>query len=179
MIDDAELFTRIKKNDAGALRTLFERYYQALCRFSASIVKNTETAEETVSDVFAELWLKRGTIELRSALRPYLYTAVKNRSLNSLRSSGAALVPFDCLEVDPVGSDSTADGPLLYKELELSIEALIDRMPERRRLIFCMTRIDGLSYQETADILSISIHTVQNQMVEAVKFLARSSARNS
>ena len=177
MIDDADLFRRIKQSDAGALRLLFERYYQPLCRFASSIVKNSETAEEAVSDVFAELWLKRTDIELRSKLKPYLYTAVKNRSLNTLRSSGFIAESFDDPDGDQAVSEFDADGPLRYKELELTIAALIERMPERRRRIFCMTRIDGLSYQETADILSISINTVQNQMVEAVKFLARSSGR--
>jgi RNA polymerase sigma-70 factor (ECF subfamily) len=177
MIDDADLFRQIKTSDAGALKLLFERYYPALCRFAASIVKNSETAEEVVSDMFAELWLKRAAIELRSSLKPYLYTAVKNRSLNALRSSGIDAESFDCPEGEEPVSGFVADGPLLYNELELTIGALIDKMPERRRRIFCMTRIDGLSYQETADILSISIHTVQNQMVEAMKFLARSSGR--
>jgi RNA polymerase sigma-70 factor, ECF subfamily len=172
---DEQLFLRIKDSDAGALKVLFERYYPALCWFSESIVKSAETAEETVSDVFAELWLKRATIELRSKIKPYLYTAVKNRSLNAVRSSGCIPEPLDTLDTDPAGCEFDADGPLLYNELKLTIEALIERMPERRRRIFRMTRIDGLSYQETAEILSLSVFTVQNQMVEAVKFLARNS----
>jgi RNA polymerase sigma-70 factor, ECF subfamily len=171
-VSDEELLRRIKRDDAGALKALFHRYYPALCRFSASIVKSDECAEEAVSDVFAALWLKRRSIGIRSSIKPYLYGAVRNQSLNVLRSSG--------LRTESIGDDDAeltspmfdADRALQYNELQSSIDDLLSRLPERRRLIFCMSRLDGLSYQEIADILSISIHTVQNQMVEAVKFLA-------
>jgi RNA polymerase sigma-70 factor, ECF subfamily len=172
---DEELFRRMKRDDARALKTLFERHYPALCGFAVSIVNNAETAEETVSDVFAELWLKRATIEIRTSVRQYLYGAVRNRSLNSLRSSGLRIDSFEGGDAEPADTEVAADQPLLFQELEQGIDALINRMPDRRRLIFRMSRIDGLSYQEIAGVLSLSIHTVQNQMVEAVKFLTRSS----
>jgi RNA polymerase sigma-70 factor, ECF subfamily len=174
---DDELFRRMKSGDAGALKTLFERHYPALCRFSESIVKNAESAEEAVSDVFAALWLRRSVIEIRSGVKPYLYAAVRNQSLNALRSSGIHMVSIDGDESVLPDSGFEADAPLAYEELEYTLEAIIDRMPARRRMIFRMSRIDGLSYQEIADILSLSIHTVQNQMVEAVKFLSRFSHR--
>lgn len=170
---DDELFRLIKDGDAEALKVLFKRYYAPLCRFSASIVKNDESAEEVVSDMFVDLWLKRAAIEIRAGVRQYLYGAVRNRSLNVLRSYGIPTKQFDHDEEDLTSPEFNADRPLLYKELERSIDAFINRMPERRRLIFRMHRIDGLTYQEIAEILSLSIHTVQNQMVEAVKFLYR------
>jgi RNA polymerase sigma-70 factor, ECF subfamily len=175
---DEELVRRISKGDADGLKLLFVRYYPALCGFSASIVKSTQTAEETVADVFAELWLKRTTTIIRSSPRQYLYTAVRNRSLNALRSvSGLHTHPIDTGEEEFTSPEFDADRELQFNELEETIDGLIDRMPERRRLIFRMSRIDGLSYQEIADILSISVYTVQNQIVGAVKFLCRFSNR--
>jgi RNA polymerase sigma-70 factor (ECF subfamily) len=64
-----------------------------------------------------------------------------------------------------------ADKLIAYEELKDDIDTLLRQLPEKRRIIFCMNRFDGLSYKEIAEILSISIHTVQNQMVAAVKFL--------
>jgi RNA polymerase sigma-70 factor (ECF subfamily) len=108
-------------------------------------------------------------------MKQYLYGAVRNRSFNVLRSSGIAIESLNDVGPELTDPEFDADRPLQYNELQHTIDALIDRMPERRRLIFRMSRIDGLSYQEIADILYLSIYTVQNQMVEAVKFLTLNS----
>lgn len=175
---DEELLRRIKtRDDRAALKTLFERYYEQLCLYSASITRSDENAEEAVADVFAVLWLRRAELEIRTGVRPYLFGAVRNQSLNALRSPG---VPAESIEEDagfPADPDYDADRLLSFHDLQSGINALLERMPPRRRLIFRMSRLDGLSYQEIADSLSISVSTVQNQMVEAVKFLSQYSSR--
>ena len=84
-IDDLVLLDRIKQNDSVALRIIFERYFEPLCFFSFQILKSSELCEESVSDVFTNIWLKRKSIDIKSNFRSYLYTAVKNQSINYLR----------------------------------------------------------------------------------------------
>ncbi len=84
---DEDLLSQIKHNDSGALKVLFEKYFAALCYFSNKFVRNTDLAEEAVSDIFLNIWLKKGKIEITTSLRAYLYTAVRNQSLNYLKQN--------------------------------------------------------------------------------------------
>ncbi len=171
---DEELFNRMRTGDPGALKLLFKKYYSTLCRFAFSFVKNVPSAEETVSDVFLHIWLKKEDIQIRTNLKTYLYAAVRNQSLNYLRyCKNRFYSEMETIDTQNVISDFHADGSILYQELKNDVESLIRQLPEKRQIIFRMNRIDGLSYQEIADILSISVHTVQNQMTAAVKFISQ------
>jgi RNA polymerase sigma-70 factor (ECF subfamily) len=171
-IDDLELLERIKQNDSQALKILFERYFEPLCFFSFQILKSNELCEESVSDVFTNIWLKRKTIDIKTNFRTYLYTAVKNQSINYLRKEKRYSQNIESTNLHLIVSDLNADQLILQQELENKIDSLLKELPERRELIFRMNRIDGLSYKEIAEILSISINTVQNQMVKAIKYIA-------
>jgi len=170
-ISDIELLDRIKKNDSEALRILFGRYFEALCYFSFQILKSKVLCEESVSDVFTNIWLKRKTINIKTNFRTYLFIAVKNQSINYLRQEKRHSQNTESGNLHLIISDQTADQSILHQNLETEIDSLIKELPERRGLIFRMNRIDGLSYAEIADILSISVNTVQNQMVKAIKYI--------
>lgn len=171
-ITDTELLDRIKQNDSAALKILFERYFEPLCFFSFQILKSSELSEESVSDVFTNIWLKRKSIDIKTNFRSYLYSAVKNQSINYLKQEKRYSQNLDSSNLYLIVSDQTADQSILQQNLENEIDLLLNELPERRGLIFRMNRIDGLSYKEIAEILSISVNTVQNQMVKAIKYIA-------
>lgn len=175
--EDFQLLDHIKKDDPLALKALFIKYYNPLCYFSFQIVKSTELSEETVSDVFAELWIKRNRINIQTSFKSYLYTAVKNRSINYYKQEKRLAEPLKPNQLHLITSQTETDQLVNQQDLEKQIEELLNQLPEKRGLIFRMNKIDGLSYQEIADILSISIHTVQNQMIKAVKFMAEQFPR--
>ncbi|RJQ62076.1 MAG: RNA polymerase sigma-70 factor [Stygiobacter sp.] len=175
--EDFQLLDHIKKDDPLALKALFIKYYNPLCYFSFQIVKSTELAEETVSDVFAELWIKRNRINIQTSFKSYLYTAVKNRSINYYKQEKRLAEPLKPNQLHLITSQTETDQLVNQQDLEKQIEELLNQLPEKRGLIFRMNKIDGLSYQEIADILSISIHTEQNQMIKAVKFMAEQLPR--
>jgi len=174
---DEGLFHRIKNDDPQALKILFERYFSALCHFACKFVRNTNLTEEIVSDVFLNIWLKKEKIEIKINLKTYLYTAVRNQSLNYLKKNKIHLEDIETVVKENKTSDMNADNSITYEELKYDIDALLQQLPEKRQNIFRMNRIDGLSYKEIAEILSISIYTVQNQMVAAVKFLTNQYPR--
>lgn len=176
-ISDEELFQHIKRDDPKALKILFERYFCSLCHFACTFVKNTNLAEEVVSDVFLNIWLKKGTLEIQINLKSYLYTAVRNQSINYLKRKRFHLEDIETVVKENKISDLHADQLITSEELKNDIYTLLRQLPEKRQIIFKMNRIDGLSYKEIAEILSISINTVQNQMVEAVKFLSKQYPR--
>jgi RNA polymerase sigma-70 factor, ECF subfamily len=176
-ISDEELLHRIKHDDTHALKILFERHFSLLCCFASRFVKNAHLAEEVVSDVFLNIWLKREKIEIKTNLKTYLFTAVRNQSLNYLKKNNKHFEDIDAVDKENKASDMNADKFIQYEELKEDIDSLLCQLPQKRQIIFRMNRLDGLSYKEIADILSISLNTVQNQMVEAVKFLSHRNPR--
>ncbi|WP_020530103.1 RNA polymerase sigma-70 factor [Flexithrix dorotheae] len=174
-LSDLNLIKAIKNENEQGLEQLFEKYYQPLCEFSEIIVTNSDLAEEIVSDLFLELWTKRKTIQIETGVKSYLFVAVKNKSINYLKQHRK--ISFIDLEggEHKIQVENEAESMLGCTELNLAINKLLNTMPAQRRLIFRMNRIEGFKYKEIAEILSISVHTVQNQMVKANKFLIEKS----
>lgn len=168
---DEILIQRIKVADQTALEVLFERYYYALCDFSFQYVRSFDLTEEIVSDVFLNIWKRRESLNITCSFKAYIFRAVRNQSINYLKKENRDFDSLDLLK-NEAAEEYQPDEELMFCELENRIEILLNTLPPRRKLIFKLSRIEGFTYQEIADILSISVHTVQNQMVQAVKTLA-------
>lgn len=169
---DAQLFDALRQGDAGALDQLFRRYYVGLCRTAVRLVKDTAAAEDIVQELFAGLWTRRANLPADTlAIEPYLRRAVRNRSLNYLRDRKR--IPVDDGELPDLASEdsSPAEAHESNEDLRSRIDAAIDRLPERCRLVFVMSKVEQMQQREIAEALDISIKTVENQMTRAYKFL--------
>lgn len=170
-ITDEELFLLVKKDNSNALKMLFKKYYENLCFFSYSFVKDRYASQEVVSDIFIILWEKRKRIIITGKIKSYLYAAVKNQSLNYIRKNRIHFESIDEVDRLLLTVQDNSDDIVNYEELQKIIDGVIDKLPEKRKLIFQMNKFDELSYEEIANILTISVSTVRNQMIKAVKFL--------
>lgn len=153
------------------LEALFQLHYTALCRYSLRYVKQPELAEEIVQDVFVSFWEKSSPLLDPAASKAYLYTAVRNRSLNYLNSQHARQ-QFRNEEVilGQMLTDNTRE-QLAFEELSILVEAGIKLLPPQCRTIFEMSRLGGFSYLEIAKELQLSPKTVENQMGHALRKL--------
>ncbi len=171
---DDKLFELIKDGNNRALKSLFERYFLRLCEFSMFYVSNTALAEEVVSDVFVNIWVNRKKIVIKTNLKAYLYTSVRNRSINYfIREQRKNETFFELPKESNIISENSPHVELSLMELENAIESLIQQLPPKRQLIFRLNRIYGLKYKEIAELLSISVNTVQNHMVKAIEFMMK------
>lgn len=168
---DRELFELIKDDEISALKILFKKYYNGLCHFAFTITKNRESSEEVVSDIFMNIWSKRKELNIEISLKSYLFRAVKNQSLNYLKKRYLLTESIDSEEAVEIKNDFNPEDYVFYEELKEQVLSLIDKLPPKRKLIFQMNRFDGLTFEEIAEVLSISIHTVRNQIVKALSFL--------
>ncbi len=168
---DIALFEKIKKGDIASFEVIFEKYYIELCRYCNGFIKDPETAKEIVSDVFANIWLKKLEIDLHSNLRSYLFRSVKNLSLTKLRYNKIEVESLDADMINTARTESSADRVVHTRDFTERLEEIIDNMPEKRQLVFRLSRLEGLSYNEIAIVMSISPRTVQNHMVEAIKHM--------
>ena len=162
---EAELFEKIKNGDAQSYELIFRRYYNDLCNYACSLFKDMDRAEEVVQDVFVKFWEKRGSITIHSSLKAYLFRAVYNTGLNELEK----MKKTESLSEENVqiaGDVHTSTGEL--KELEKRIEASLMELPEKCRMVFKLSRYRNLKYKEIAEVLNISVKTVENQMGKAL-----------
>ena len=162
---------KLSLSDENALTELYQYYYKKLVQFSKSIVRTNELAEEVVEDVFIKLWCNRVSIHEIKNLNVYLYIAVKNTSLNTLSQKARQLIsaPFDFLNIEFENELGKPDDLLITAEMMQRMQHAIDALPPRCKMIFKLIREDGLKYKEVAEILNISVNTIDAQMAIAVK----------
>ena len=115
-ITDEELLRRIKHDDSKALKILFERYYPSLCRFAFRFVKTTHLAEEAVSDVFLTIWIKKENIEIRTNLKTYLFTAVRNQSMNYVKHHTFSFEELEIVDAQDAISEFHPHAQMIYED---------------------------------------------------------------
>ncbi|RZL19934.1 MAG: RNA polymerase sigma-70 factor, partial [Pedobacter sp.] len=169
--EDFELLKQLNNDDEKAFDQLFLRYYPGLLRFCKSLLHASDgNAEDLVQDVFFKLWQSRKMLNVHTAPNSFLYASVKNKVNDHFRKKKVqAFIPIDLIEDRATDAHHAPDELLMYKELHLDINQMISLLPDRTELVFRMNRHDHLSYEEIANMLSISINSVKTHMYRAIK----------
>ncbi|GAA0878371.1 RNA polymerase sigma-70 factor [Algoriphagus jejuensis] len=168
---DPEVFSAIQSGQIPAFEMLFKTFYQPLCRYATSFLKDPDGAEEIVQAAFIGFWEKRETISIDTSVKSYLYRAVRNSCLNELKHEQVKQKYIAGEVAMGEKTSDSADHLAIHVELEDKIKAAIQTLPEQCRLIFTMSRFEELKYQEIADQLNLSVKTVENQMGKALKIM--------
>lgn len=163
----------VAEGNEQAFEKIYNYYHKRLVLFAQNYTRSRELAEEIVEDVFVKLWYKREGVSQIINLNVYLYTAIKHQSLNAISKEARRVVTQSLEEsVHETYCESPCPHDLLVtSELMQSVQAAIDSLPPRCKLIFQLVREDGLRYKEVAEILKISVSTIDTQMAIAVKRL--------
>src|SRR5215831_17814047 len=169
-----ELQFRIARDDENAFTQLYLRFGKKLILFGVSLVRSKEISEELVEDVFVKLWANRARITEIENIAVYLYVAVKNKALNKLSQKANELItaPFDYLDTSLDEFVANPYDLMITSEMMERMHEVIEALPPRCKMIFKLIREDGLKYKEVAEILNISINTIDAQMAIAVKRIA-------
>ena len=172
MNSDVNIIEGIQKGDFGAFENLFRKYHEELCNYAFQFFSDKDTVQEIVQDLFYKLWQKRDSITIHTSIRAYLYRAVYNNTLQVLREKNSLQ------SLDQMGSfeqrvTDDYNSPLQVKELNIIIQRTLKSMPDKVREIFEMSRFDGLKYREIAELLSISVKTVEANMGRALKLFRK------
>lgn len=165
-ISDPHIFDKIKIGDVEAFSSLFDESYTALCFFSNKYLADMDASRSLVQQVFIDLWSSRQKINIKTSLKTYLYSSVKNRSIDYLRKKERHIALIENYE-----NVNTTPFQDLVEEAELNerINSSIHKLPDKCREIFTLCRFEGLKYAEIAEKLNISVKTVEMQMGIALK----------
>ena len=176
---DISLFEDFKKGNKNAFDKIFHNYYENLCNFAFLFLKNSPKSEEVVADVFLNLWKKRQSIVIKTNLKAYLYRSTRNAAISDLRKEkNLHLSNEENESLRKTKLDLSPETLLIRKELCETFKDLIGLMPKQAALIFRLHKVDGMSYREIAQLLDLSIKTVENHMGRALKLMREMYRKN-
>ena len=174
MQNETALLNEIKRGDIKAFENIFRQYYLPLYIYALSITHKQEIAEEVVQDLFYTWWRDREKMQITHSLKSYLYTAVKNKSLqhikhNNVREQYRKMV----LHIKHNTQSTTPQQELEQQELETILNNALSKLPERQLMIFTLHRFEAKKYKEIAEMLSLSVKTIEAEMSKVYQTLRK------
>jgi len=160
---------KISSGDKSAFTELFNDTYTMFVNFSYRYVKSKSTATDIVQDAFIKLWNNRDKLDSEKSLKSFLFTIVRNLSLNHIRDSHLTYIPGD--ELRRSFNTDLDDEPDIWDEVEQKLPQWIENLPDRQQEIFELSRYEGLTHKEIAAVLDISPRTVNNHINNALETL--------
>jgi RNA polymerase sigma-70 factor (ECF subfamily) len=179
--EESDLVTRIRGGDEAAFQALYLAHHDGLWKFAYAYVRSRDVAEELVQDVFLSLWAARGSWEVKTRIRAWLFAAVRHHALNHLRHErvvaralgtraggegrptdpqrghGVARIEVLTMGAPPPGQQETAEA----RELDEAIERAIAELPERRRIAMTLRWKEDMSPLEIANVLGTTPEAVR------------------
>jgi RNA polymerase sigma-70 factor (ECF subfamily) len=156
--------------DKPLFEQLFKTHFVHLCNFALQFVKDTDSAKDITQKVFISLWENREKIDAQKSIQSYLFTSVRNRSLNYIRDQKKYRSEVLDLEIHDFEIPFEED-TLALSELKEKISMALNELPEKCRLVFEMCRYQNMKYKDIAEELDISVKTVEAHMSKALKSL--------
>lgn len=169
--NESELIRKLRLGDDAAFEILFHRYKKRVKGFVHKMLPSQICSDNVVQDVFVKIWLNRGKIDSTKCFSTFIFTVAKNIVLDELKAAVNNKIVF-------TETGKLKEGAILYEtseqtdeELESVLTKLVQKMPERRRQIFSLSRFEGFSYKQIAQKLNISENTVDTQIRKSLQFL--------
>ncbi len=164
------LLAAIAEGDEVAFKRLYEAYREKLFAYMLKVTKSPKIAEEIVLDVFLKLWTGRELLKDIKELDAFLYKVAYNKAIDFFRIAARERKLQKLIgEQMETGREREADYHLLDNECQLVLKKSIEQLSPQRRLIFNLSRIEGLSHEEIAQQLQLSRNTVRNTIAETLK----------
>lgn len=168
---ERDLIHRLNNNDDSALASIYKENWEMMYLGAYNLVKDKQVSEDIVQDVFVNFWKKRGDLDIKVSLKSYLYTSTIYKTYDYFRKNKSA-IKVELLEnFNERIQTSNPETKLMDKELQDYLEAIINKLPEKCRIVYNLSRDEQLSHKEIATKLNISTRTVEGHISKALKIL--------
>ena len=170
---DNELIEDLRKGDVEAFDLVYEKYAQKLYAFSLKYLKSVEESEELVQSVFLKLWENQQNLKKGTSFQSYLFTIAYNEICNLFRRREyqKKFVVEKMTEFQE--SYDAVENKMDYQSVLQQVETIIAKLPEKQKIAFIKSRLEGKSTKEIASELALSPGTVDNYISEALKFIRK------
>ena len=170
MVKLSEVFSN--KRSEKLFKLLVNEYRDKVFRFISLYVQNDLECEELASDVFLTLWLNWEKVSDVSNIDNYIFILAKNKALNHLRKNNRTSVDIDSIQIDLFhNTQTTPDSLYISEELTNAMNDAVNELPQKTKSAFLMVRENKKSYKDAAEILGVSVGTIEKQVAGAVEKL--------
>lgn len=170
---EKEIFLRISQGDEAAFTEMFFHYTARIHPFINKMTHSEEVTEEIVQDVFVSLWKSREKLPEINNYTAYIFTIASNRTFNYLKSKAREVKRLQELAKEAKDFTNVTEETIDGNESRDLINKLVSRLTPQKKLIYQLTRDQGLTHDEIAVQLNISRNTVKNHLVETLKYLRK------
>ena len=177
--DERSLVLRLIEGDEDAFCELYAAYKNRLIYFAMRFLKSREYAEDIFQDAFAVVWQGRRFINPDASFSAYLYTIVRNRILNQLRDLSNQDKLREQILSQAVNYTNETKDEIIANDLRQFISRALQQLTPRQREIFQMSRVRQMSHREIAEVLGISVNTVQESISMSLRTLRTYLEKNS
>jgi RNA polymerase sigma factor (sigma-70 family) len=169
---DEKLIALVRRGREDAFEVLFERYRPRLLAFSRNMLRSAEDAEDVMQEVFVNAYRAIRADDRPIVVKPWLYRIARNRCLNELRRNTAdAVESMDIFE----NVEATTGEAVERRERINEIVTDVKRLPEQQRAALLLREMEGLPYQQIADVLETTVPSVKSLLVRARMGLAEAA----
>lgn len=165
------MLASLKKGNKAAFKTVFELYEKRLYYFIHSITKSDYATEEILQEVFIKIWTKKETIDIRLSFDAFIFTIAKNATFNYLRS----IANQESLKKEYWKNlsflNEETENTILLGEYEEIVNDILQQIPTQKRSVFVLSKQQGKSNEEIADLLGITQKTVKNHLWKTLQII--------
>lgn len=169
--DNDFLHERLRIGDEKAYDFLMDNYYTKLCAYARSLTKDSETAEDIVQNVMANIWSRRKIIKYKKAVSSYLYKSVYNEFLSQFRNK-TKVIYLEKKYIEALDTLVEIESPDMDRLLKI-VNQEIDNLPQKCKQVFILNKKEGLTHIEISEHLGISLKTIEGHMTRAFKILEK------
>ena len=169
LYDSKMLFRQLAEGDEKAFRKIFDLYKDRLYFVAVKMLKTPAVAEEIVQDVLMAVWTKQSKFATVDDPEAYVFTITYNRIYNQLKKTANEHKLVSELIYILQNDQYSGDDIILASETKAIVDEAIEKLPPQRKLIFQLSRQQGLTHEQIASQLNLSRNTVRNQITEALQ----------
>lgn len=171
--NEREILEKVMQGDQDAFHAIYYHYAPRLYGKLIKVLHSEDLASEILQDVFMIIWQKRTSIDPTLSFRAYLFKIADNLAIDLFRKANRNSTVMEQLLAASIDHYTHTEEWLEQKERAGLLHEAVAALPEQRRIIFTLCKIEGKSHQEVAQMLDISTSTVNNQLVKAMQFLRK------
>jgi RNA polymerase sigma-70 factor, ECF subfamily len=169
----------LQKGSEKAFGEIYKRYKEPLSQYCFMLTKNMERTSDIVQQVFISIWTNRTGINPELPFASYLFTLAKNRVRNYFRDLANSQKLCDEWVKASQWMENTTEDIVAYNEFELHVKLALENLTESKREVFIMSKFQGKSYDEIANVVGLSRHTIKNQLVESSRLVKQYLVANA
>lgn len=173
MMHSSYILSKLKAGDRDAFTLIYNEYFSKVKIFLCHVMGGNQLSEEFAQEVFVRLWINHSKIATDQPITSYLFTISKNIAMDYYRKRSSEVKYIQHITENGEKEDKDIESELTYNQMTEIIEQAIGNMPLKQRIVFKLSREDGLINQEIAEKLHLSRRTVEKHITNALKGLKK------